>query len=400
MTTILIVDDSKAVTYIVKKFLENEGYDVKVAQSAHRGLDVLRKDKIDLLITDVMMPGMDGFAFAELVKNDPKLKNIPLIFFTAKSDISDEFHGYMTGAESYITKPVKKHDMLDKIERALGKKPAPPKDEVVSRRAAPPPAKGGGKTPKSAELDDAALVGESNAEGKASAQPARGAKPTGKLQEIINIYGSMIEVMWAFSFDKLLTFEDLNVIEKAIDKTCLDFHFMGNLAFSEDGIDLTRFKEKSAEVPIVEINHAFAALIHNFFDLIVDMSRTVSATTHKIVLLGDEEAVVSDLEAALALDGHDVFISTRTENVLQEVTRQTPELVVVATAALGENEMEFCRQIRAKLSDKVPIIFISNSKDRRARKQALEAGADEVLLLPWSKLTLLRMVKRILDPNS
>lgn len=404
MPKIMLIDDSKAVTYIVKKFLETEGYEVRVANNAYRGLDVLRKETCDLIISDIMMPGMDGFELGDVIKKDEALKGIPLIFFTAKGDISDEFHGYMTGAEYYITKPVKKRDLLDKIEKALGLKSTSDETGVSLKRDSLNKAGGGGSRKagrKSGDPEDAfgAELSEPDLGLDVEGDMAKGPTAPSKsnLGEIINIYGSMIEVMWAFSFDKLLTFDNLNVIETAIDKTCLDFPFMAHMAFSEDGIDLTRFKEKVKTQPIEDVNQGFTALIANFFDLIIHMANGPAATAHTVYLVGDDAPLIADLEAALNIDGYTVKVAEAGDKVAEQAAQAQAQLVIVALQQIQEPEQKLCRDVRAQVNSAVPVILVSNSQDRKARKLGYEAGADEVMSLPWSKLTLLRMIRKTLN---
>jgi CheY-like chemotaxis protein len=74
----------------------------------------------DLVISDVMMPGMDGFALAKRTKADPKLQNIPFMFLTARTAPQDVIHGIQSGARHYVTKPFKLDDLMKKVKKILG----------------------------------------------------------------------------------------------------------------------------------------------------------------------------------------------------------------------------------------------------------------------------------------
>lgn len=109
---ILLVDDVSENIYSLKMMIE-DSFDVNIysALSAQEGMEILMKEKIDLILTDVQMPEIDGFEFVEYLKNIEKTKNIPVIFITGIYD-KDEYKtkGYDLGAVEYITKPI--HDVL------------------------------------------------------------------------------------------------------------------------------------------------------------------------------------------------------------------------------------------------------------------------------------------------
>ena len=104
-TKILIIEDDQDTVAILKMFFKKEGYHIDVANDGQEGFDKLKKDRHDLVISDVMMPKMDGFRFCELVRNEPAVKMTPIILVTAKNDPRDKIAGLEKGADDYITKP-------------------------------------------------------------------------------------------------------------------------------------------------------------------------------------------------------------------------------------------------------------------------------------------------------
>lgn len=104
-TKILIIEDDPDTVAILKMFFKKEGYDIDVASDGQEGFDKLRKDRHDLVLSDVMMPKMDGFRFCELVRNEASIKMTPIILVTAKNDPRDKIAGLEKGADDYITKP-------------------------------------------------------------------------------------------------------------------------------------------------------------------------------------------------------------------------------------------------------------------------------------------------------
>jgi len=126
--TIMIVDDEEQMRELVKTFLQNEGYTVLQASNGMEALSKIHKKMPDLLLVDIMMPYMDGFAFAEEVK---KTHNIPLIFLSAKGDEWDKVHGLRIGGDDYIVKPFHAGELLARIESVLRR------SKIAARSTAP-----------------------------------------------------------------------------------------------------------------------------------------------------------------------------------------------------------------------------------------------------------------------
>jgi DNA-binding response OmpR family regulator len=100
---LVIEDNPEILDYIVDSF--RAGYDIICAGDGQEGLKKVRSDHVDLIITDIMMPVMDGITFTRLVKEDFELSHIPVVMLTAKSGISDQIDGLESGAEAYVLKP-------------------------------------------------------------------------------------------------------------------------------------------------------------------------------------------------------------------------------------------------------------------------------------------------------
>lgn len=121
--TILIVDDISTNIKLLKELLQNEGYNIKVANSGQRALDIVaKKPMADLILLDIMMPKMDGYQVCQALKNDALTSSIPVIFITAKNKIQDEEKGFEIGAVDYISKPVSKPILLARVKTHLNLK--------------------------------------------------------------------------------------------------------------------------------------------------------------------------------------------------------------------------------------------------------------------------------------
>jgi two-component system sensor histidine kinase/response regulator len=113
--TILVVEDDPNMVEIITFLLEDEGYQVLQATGAEVALSLLEQHKVDLIISDVMMPGMSGFDFYERLHVHPEWSQIPFIFLTAKSQRADVRRGMGLGADDYLTKPFEPEELLSAI---------------------------------------------------------------------------------------------------------------------------------------------------------------------------------------------------------------------------------------------------------------------------------------------
>ena len=115
---ILVVDDEQDLLEILKFNLETEGYEVSTACSAEEAL-TLNVGEFDLLLLDVMMGGMSGFAMAKKLKSDPATEHIPIVFLTARDTENDTVTGFNLGADDYISKPFSIREVLVRVRAVL-----------------------------------------------------------------------------------------------------------------------------------------------------------------------------------------------------------------------------------------------------------------------------------------
>lgn len=126
---ILVVDDEQDLLEILKFNLETEGYEVSTACSAEEAL-TLNVGTFDLLLLDVMMGGMSGFAMAKRLKTDPATANIPIIFLTARDTENDTVTGFNLGADDYISKPFSIREVLVRIRAVLRRTASPSEQQA------------------------------------------------------------------------------------------------------------------------------------------------------------------------------------------------------------------------------------------------------------------------------
>jgi CheY-like chemotaxis protein len=116
---ILVVDDDENILNLEKTILEQKGFDVTGAAGGAEALKVLEDHVFDLVLLDVMMPEVDGFAVCRKIKEDPRLKDIPVIFLTAKGGGDALAEGFESGAVMYINKPFTANKLLTIVNTML-----------------------------------------------------------------------------------------------------------------------------------------------------------------------------------------------------------------------------------------------------------------------------------------
>lgn len=116
---ILIVDDSPTERHFLSGVLKGQGYKVVFAESGEEALGKAKQEKPDLIIMDVVMPGLNGFQATRAISKDDETKHIPVIMCTTKGQETDKVWAMRQGAKDYVTKPVNEAELLQKIT-ALG----------------------------------------------------------------------------------------------------------------------------------------------------------------------------------------------------------------------------------------------------------------------------------------
>lgn len=114
--TILIVEDEIKIRFLIRDYFLKENFNILEASDGEIGLDLFSKEKIDLIILDVMMPKIDGFTFLEKIR---KVSSVPVILLTAKAEEEDKLQGYAFGADDYMTKPFSPKVLVAKAKALL-----------------------------------------------------------------------------------------------------------------------------------------------------------------------------------------------------------------------------------------------------------------------------------------
>ena len=118
MSKVLIVEDEDAIAEIERDYLELSGFDVTLASDGKEGLDIALKEDFDIIILDIMLPGMDGF---DICKEIRKEKDIPIIMVSAKKEDIDKIRGLGIGADDYMTKPFSPSELVARVKAHLAR---------------------------------------------------------------------------------------------------------------------------------------------------------------------------------------------------------------------------------------------------------------------------------------
>ncbi|MFQ4137253.1 response regulator [Nodosilinea sp. PGN35] len=135
---ILLVDDEPGLREAVQAYLEDSGFTVRAASNAKEGWDLLQQETPDVLISDIMMPQVDGYAFLAQVRDDIRFRGLPVLFLTARGMTGDRIQGYNAGCDAYLSKPFDPEELVAVVSNLMG------------RRAA--------QTPDSGDLPDIAVM--------------------------------------------------------------------------------------------------------------------------------------------------------------------------------------------------------------------------------------------------
>ena len=125
MATILVVDDEESIIELLRFNLEKEGYLVRVAKDGPEALERVEKEIPDLLVLDIILPGMDGLEVCRQLRLNPKYRQIPIIMLTAKGEVIDKVLGLELGADDYMTKPFSPRELLARIKARMRRKSSP-----------------------------------------------------------------------------------------------------------------------------------------------------------------------------------------------------------------------------------------------------------------------------------
>jgi two-component system phosphate regulon response regulator PhoB len=116
---ILLVEDEPDIAEVLQYNLEKEGFDVELARRGDSGLEAIRREVPDLILLDLMLPGLDGLELTRLLKRDPATAHLPIVMLTARSEEVDRIVGLELGADDYISKPFSPREVVLRVKAVL-----------------------------------------------------------------------------------------------------------------------------------------------------------------------------------------------------------------------------------------------------------------------------------------
>lgn len=119
---LLLVDDEPGVREAVKDYLQESGFTVQVSSNAREGWEWMQQNTPDLVISDVMMPGVDGYQFLKQLREDPRFQALPVVFLTAKGMTGDRIQGYQARCDAYLPKPFDPDELVAIVENLLDRR--------------------------------------------------------------------------------------------------------------------------------------------------------------------------------------------------------------------------------------------------------------------------------------
>jgi two-component system response regulator MtrA len=117
MTRVLVVEDNANLAFGLTRSLESEGYEVEAAEDGVRGLEMARTTSPDLVVLDLMLPGMDGYTILKKLRAEGK--DVPVLILTARGEEADKVFGFRLGADDYVTKPFSLSELLARVQAIL-----------------------------------------------------------------------------------------------------------------------------------------------------------------------------------------------------------------------------------------------------------------------------------------
>jgi two-component system alkaline phosphatase synthesis response regulator PhoP len=129
MARILVVDDDKKIVRLVRSYLEQANFQVLTAYDGETALHMIRRDRPDLIVLDLMLPDRDGWEITRLVRSDPALAKLPIVMLTARVEDTDKIIGLELGADDYIAKPFNPREVVARVRAVLRRatdSPVPP----------------------------------------------------------------------------------------------------------------------------------------------------------------------------------------------------------------------------------------------------------------------------------
>ena len=392
---ILVAEDESDQRAIVTACLERAGYAAVVVISGDRVVDVARAEKPALILLDIAMPGLDGYSVCRLLKADPELAAIPVVFITARGSLDNRLAGLALGADEFLTKPVDLRELILRIQL------------VIERNRARLEAPGTGGRGAARELTyDAFLAVASEEIGRSPAAFAMVRLPTDRHGEVAVLLAQELrgrDTIGTYDLTRMLILmpdmtaavarERLEPLVIRLSAHGLQDICIGITAASAAG-------NKTAEILIGEADEALAEaryLGHTTAMWTERLGRSLAVPAARSVVIADDDTDITGIvDAQLRAAGYKVFVTSDGEAALAAVRTHGPDVLVLDLMMPNLDGFAVLERLRDTPAPRPRVIVLSGREREQDVMRAFALGADDYLTKPFNHQELVARIAQVL----
>lgn len=391
---ILLAEDESDQRAIVTACLEQAGYATVAVISGDRVLQAARAEKPALILLDVAMPGLDGYSACRLLKADPELAGIPVIFLTAGANLDDRLAGLALGADEFLTKPVDLRELILRIEIVIAR-----------NRSRPTPAADGQGTSRELTYDAfLAVATEEIARSQAAFAMVR--LPTDRHGEVAILLAQELRGRDSIgNYDATRMLILMPEMTAAVARDRLEPLVTRLTAHGLEGICMGVTSDatggtKTAEVLIGEADEALAEARYLGLNTGIwngPLARSAAQPAARTVVVADDDSDVAQIvQAQLRAGGYKVFVTVDGEAALAAVREHAADVLVLDLTMPMLNGFEVLRQLGQGPAPTPRVIVLSGRDRPEDVLRAYRLGAGDYMTKPFSAHELMRRIARLL----
>ena len=390
-STILVADDEPDHAAIVTACLEGAGYTAIVVAAGDRVLATARAEKPALILLDIAMPRLDGYSVCRLLKADPELAGIPVIFISAGANLDDRLAGLTLGADEFLTKPVDMRELVLRIQIVIARCRAQQAPVPVAAR----------------ELAyDAFLALAIDEIGRSPAAFAMVRLPSDRHGEVVTLLTEELrgrDAIGSYDLTRVLILMPEMAALAARDRLDLVVdrlaaHGLTGICMGVTGPPGT--ESKGAEALIGEADEALAEaryLGHKTAIWSDHLGRTlVVPAARTVVVAEDDPDVTRIVDAQVRAAGHKVVVAFDGEQALAAVRAHAPDVLVLDLMMPKLDGFEVLRQLREGPTPGPRVIVLSGRGREQDVMRAFDLGADDYMTKPFNPQELMARITRVL----
>jgi DNA-binding response OmpR family regulator len=406
MKKILIIENDELFAQNMKFQLEQDMYEVFNASNGEAALDLAKSVLPDLILSDINLSGMDGFAVCKEIRNAPSTKNIPFVFLTARSKFADKEKAIAIGANKFLTKPLKIKALKDVIYELIGK--SNPTDEKLLLISE--------DSQYSNELTEylakqgylVSLIGFSSD----FANNLRLIQPTAIIIDSMQEFDSVNNTLQLISENPYVEECPIIVLGPKGDST--EFRKYMDTEISDYLVKPVEFGDVLHSIELQLEKMIFGKLLESGLPpdkvRFIDKEMEYAIATRKelrkrrqkcILLIEDDDNLISNLRLQLELNSYTVLSATDGERGLALAEQNIPDLIISDIMLPGISGYEVRAQLNSKvLTRNIPFLFHSAKVEYADIRKGMSLGADDYLTKPIKIKALLKIIKTKLSKET